>query len=368
MSSLGPTVIAVAFLVLGTGASAAAGAPGCLEERTLGATAVAREDATVRTDPGDASGRRVPSQGDAGEGRYAANYVANRIVIVDQATNTLVTVVPAGIEPYPLAADPDGSRLYLVNRRADLLLVIDTTTYDLAASVLIGRPRVALATNQDETRLFIGNFFRDTVLIVDNPTHSIVATVAVRGLVGDLASNASGTRVYAGTLEDAVQGRQLGVAVIDAERLAVIATVRLSTVPFSSGGSAGVAINPAGTRVYIANGSVDSISVVETATHTIIATVPTGRGPDRMLFSPDGSRLYVANGFSSTVSVVDAVENTLVDTFPIGGSNSGEGIATAPNTSPGLWTALHAPDPAGFPLPAWNRPTGIDLLAGGSPC
>jgi YVTN family beta-propeller protein len=308
-----------------------------LVDSRLAAAAAAGQASLGLADRGDPAARPVRSQGPVGEGQYAANYAANRILIVDQVNKTLVTVAPTGNEPFLLAANHDGSRMYLVNRPDDLLSVIDTVTYDLVASVLIGRPRVALATNRDETRLFIGGFFRDAVLIVDNTARSVLATVEVKGLVGDIASDAAGRRIYAGSLEDDAQGRRLVLSVIDTDSLAVSATVRLGRAELSGGGAAGVAINPAGTRVYVANGFANTVSVIDTSTNALVATVPAGLGPDRMLFSPDGSRLFVANAFSSTVSVVDAVDNTVVETLPIGGANSGEGIAGDPNRSPGLW-------------------------------
>ena len=63
------------------------------------------------------------------------------------------------------------------------------------------------------------------------------------------------------------------VSVIDTATNTVVATV-----PVESPG--GVAVNPAGTFAYVASGAADGIvSVIDTATNTVVATVPVGSFP-----------------------------------------------------------------------------------------
>ena len=46
------------------------------------------------------------------------------------------------------------------------------------------------------------------------------------------------------------------------------------------------------------------MSVVNTATNTVIATIPVGTNPSGVAVSPDGNYLYVTNRGSNTVSVI----------------------------------------------------------------
>jgi YVTN family beta-propeller protein len=57
--------------------------------------------------------------------------------------------------------------------------------------------------------------------------------------------------------------------------------------------------------MYVANTEADSISVIDTATNTIIETIYTGDGPIAIEFNPNNNDMYVANEISNTVSVVD---------------------------------------------------------------
>src|SRR5262249_1410984 len=69
---------------------------------------------------------------------------------------------------------------------------------------------------------------------------------------------------------------------------------------------------------YVTNSTSDTVSVIDTATNTVVATVPVGRLLRGVARAPDGTRAYVANEFSDTVSVIDTATNPVVATVPVG--------------------------------------------------
>ncbi len=79
----------------------------------------------------------------------------------------------------------------------------------------------------------------------------------------------------------------------------VTTTVPVGNYPY------GVAVNPNGTKVYVANQNSNTVSVIDTATNNVTATVNTGIGPQGIAVNPNGSRVYVTNGGSNNVSVID---------------------------------------------------------------
>ncbi|MGZ3754753.1 MAG: beta-propeller fold lactonase family protein [Mucilaginibacter sp.] len=82
---------------------------------------------------------------------------------------------------------------------------------------------------------------------------------------------------------------------------------------------------------YIANTSSNTVSVINTLTQNIVATIPlTGTGPRGVAVSPDGTRVYVANSSSNTVSVIDATANKEIFTISAGVSNP-SGVAISPD-------------------------------------
>jgi gliding motility-associated-like protein len=102
------------------------------------------------------------------------------------------------------------------------------------------------------------------------------------------------------------------VSVVNTITNSIIATIPVGTNPV------GVSVSADGSRVYITNSLSNTVSVINTATNAVIATVPAGINPFGISVSPDGSRVYVANSISNTVSVINAATNTVTATIPVG--------------------------------------------------
>jgi YVTN family beta-propeller protein len=81
-------------------------------------------------------------------------------------------------------------------------------------------------------------------------------------------------------------------------------------------------------NAYITNNQSDYVSVINTATDSVIATIPVGGGWG-VAVSPDGRKVYVANG---ELAVIDAATNTVAATLGICGPNS-IGVAVSPDNS-----------------------------------
>jgi len=47
------------------------------------------------------------------------------------------------------------------------------------------------------------------------------------------------------------------------------------------------------------------VSVIDTSTNTVTATIPTGNGPSSVAVLPDGRRAYVTNLDDGTVRILD---------------------------------------------------------------
>jgi YVTN family beta-propeller protein len=101
----------------------------------------------------------------------------------------------------------------------------------------------------------------------------------------------------------------------------------------------GIAVNPAGTRVYVSNHENNTMSVIDTTTNSVIATVGVGSYPAGVAVNPDGTRVYVANGgccyptYGANISVIDTSTNTVVATIGgfLGWFGAAGGIAVSPS-------------------------------------
>ncbi len=84
----------------------------------------------------------------------------------------------------------------------------------------------------------------------------------------------------------------------------------------------GATANPVRNEVYVVNtGDPDgngSVSVIDTATNTITATIPVHRQPYFISVDSKGERGYVANSGSNDVSVLDLVQHTVIGVIGAG--------------------------------------------------
>ncbi len=73
-----------------------------------------------------------------------------------------------------------------------------------------------------------------------------------------------------------------------------------------------------GQHVFAANWSLGQVEVIETATNTVIQSIPTGDGTLKMRTSSNGQWVICSNHDNNTISVIDATTFSLITTFTVG--------------------------------------------------
>jgi len=156
------------------------------------------------------------------------------------------------------------------------------------------------------------------------------------------------------------------VSVINTDTYRVIATVKVGSQP------QGIGVSPDGTAAYVANNYDGTVSVINTASNTVEATVTVGINPLGVCVSPDGTKVYVANygdGINpGTVSVINSTSNTVSATVTVGVgpkgvcvspdgtsvyvSNNYDGTVSVINTATNLVTST---------ITVGNNPLGISV-------
>ncbi|MGG0811205.1 beta-propeller fold lactonase family protein [Paenibacillus alvei] len=107
------------------------------------------------------------------------------------------------------------------------------------------------------------------------------------------------------------------VSVIDTLTDTVIATIQVGNAPI------GVAITPDGQQVYVANQLDNTVSVIDTSHNKVIATLRVGIRPLVVAITPDGKSAYVTNAGTQgvqdkSISVIDTKKNKVVATITEG--------------------------------------------------
>jgi YVTN family beta-propeller protein len=137
----------------------------------------------------------------------------------------------------------------------------------------------------------------------------------------------------------------------------------------------GIAITPDGTRAYVTNFLSGSVSVINTATNTVIGTVFVLFLPKGIAITPDGARAYVANTGSDAVSAIDIATNTVIGA-PIPVEESPSEIAITPDGTRAYVTNIGSDSVSvidtatnsvvGAPIPVGDGPQGIAIMPNGA--
>jgi YVTN family beta-propeller protein len=129
--------------------------------------------------------------------------------------------------------------------------------------------------------------------------------------------SADGSRAY---VSNQVSG---SVSVIATASGSVINNIWGFSCPFQS------VITRDGSKLLVSSQCDDSLKVVNLATNTIINSIPSGPNPRGIALTPDGARAYVAAWFSNTVDVIDVNAQLNLNTPITVGANPW-GIAMTP--------------------------------------
>lgn len=309
----------------------------------------------------------------AGTRVYVTNAGNDSVSVINTATNAVVATVPVGGFPRGIVVNPAGTRVYVANNNDGTVTVIDTgTNMVVGAPVVVGSQPWGIAINTAGTRVYVANYADDTVSVIDTATNMVVgAPVAVGDGPLGIAINPAGTRLYvANSLEDVNPAHEGTVSVIDTGTNTVVATVIVGEDPY------GIVVSPNGSRIYVANCCAQTVSVINATNNTVVATVAVGNNPQGISINAAGTRVYVANNGDGTVSTIDTATNTVLGApVVVGGQPQGFGNFVGPGAAP-------TPDPIPDPIPEdpipdlpplppvigiGAQPTVLDLGAGQGP-
>lgn len=248
---------------------------------------------------------------------YITNTQGNSITIINLATNTIVTTIPA-TSPRGIAVSPNNERFVVANQVAG---APTATVYNASVNLPVRTFRVGATTganpsgvalNHTGTQGYVTNPGENRVTLIDPVMPDSVLTRISVGTapIGIAVAPDSSTIYVANNGSD-------NVSIIHPVLNRVIATIPVGVDPF------GVAITPDGRFVYVTNQGDDDVMVISTATYTVIDTIPVGTRPAGIAINPAGTRAYVANQGSNNVSVINLLTNTVIGApISVGGNGT----------------------------------------------
>lgn len=101
----------------------------------------------------------------------------------------------------------------------------------------------------------------------------------------------------------------------------------------------------AGPKAYVGNFKDNTVSVIDTATERVVATVPVAAGPDGIVLAPGGRSAFVSGSSASAVSEIDTATDSVTRSIDVG--KGPQGLAM---TADGKWllVAVNGDDRVAF--------------------
>ncbi len=274
---------------------------------------------------------------------YVENYNANTTTIISTATNSVVGQITGLAYPMFVAFAPSGTYAYVTDYNSTNVTIISTATNSVTGNIVgmsyngtVGAEGIAFAPNGTYAYVVYSNI--DNVSIIDTATNSIdvisvnpeapaqngYGTVGFNYPVG-VAFSPSGTYAYISN------SGSNNIVIVNTITTFITNSIN-STEPLNStnvtgilNDPMGIAFAPNGTYAYVSNYGSGALSVINTATNTVLNSIPQSvtpfYEPTGVAFSPSGTYAYIAN--TANILIVNTATNTVT-----GAINSGLGIPT----------------------------------------
>ncbi|HEY3361485.1 MAG TPA: TIR domain-containing protein [Methanosarcina sp.] len=247
---------------------------------------------------------------------YVVNGLSNNVSVINAFTNTVTTSVTVE-NPFAVVITPDGNYAYVTSAE-NIVSVINTLTDIITATIRVGNRPFGVAVSPDGKKVYVANYGSNTVSVIDTATNTVLTAINVGNCPYGISVATDGTKVYVansvstsatGGGKNAIGNNGPGsVTVIDTATNTVIAMVEVGVMPTE------VAVTPDSKKVYVSNLASNTVSVIDTATNTVSATVPVGSSPYGIEVAPDGTRTYVVG---SPVSIIDVATNKVIGSIDV---------------------------------------------------
>ena len=232
----------------------------------------------------------------------------DRIDVFDVATET-------PLEPIALTQEslhsvhfvPGAARGYAAGTRA--IHVIDTVARREIATWSVGGTVDFIAVSPSARSAFVmfeppgfGEPYQD-LRMLSTDTGAVLGSIRLEGgIMGDIAFNAAGDLVL-------VSNAWGYVNVLDGA-----SGVELYRIPVASPDA--MAVHPTLDRAYVTQRS-GTVSVLNLRDRTTVAVIPVGVSPRHVAINRAGTRVFVSNFAAATLSVIDTSDNRVIATVPV---------------------------------------------------
>jgi YVTN family beta-propeller protein len=250
-------------------------------------------------------------------------------------------------------AVPGKASLLVLNKAENTMAIVDPATFKVVARVETGEGPHEVAVSADGRTAYVGNYGTgpkpgSTLSVIDLVTRKEIRRVDLSPLLrphgllgagGKVYFTAEANRVIArydpaankvdwimGTGQNVTHmlaatpdGKKLYTANILSDSVTALSTNtgQMTHIPVGKQPE-GIAVSPDGKEVWVGHNGDGHVSIIDTATDKVTATVKVAEVPIRVTFTPNGKRALVSDPKTGEVIILDAAARKELKRLPVG--------------------------------------------------
>ncbi len=236
---------------------------------------------------------------------YVSSDGDSKVSIIDTATDKVTSSIEVGKTPHGLALSQDGKLLLVAGFGTDSVLFVDTATNKVTGTVSVPKPH-NLAISPDGKTAYVASQLAGALelAILNLTDKTMTGMVKLDKTPRALNFSHDGKHLYF-TLLDVP-----ALQVLDVATNAVTTQIAVGASPH----------HPFLTEEYgfVVSQTTNELTIFDPTANTVKGTVTVGKNPHWIATSADGDTVYVTNEASNDVSVVNVDTQKVIATIPVG--------------------------------------------------
>jgi YVTN family beta-propeller protein len=252
--------------------------------------------------------------------------------IIDTATQTTLGTVSLSGRPNQCATSGDGKYVAVPIRDKDNVEIIDIAQQKNVKSLPIKEPHNALNTGSSRY-IFVSSMGSNEVDVVDLEKMEFSAHIPVEGRPRPYVLSSDGKTMFVAV------ANLHGFNVIDVPTQKLVSRIEIPSenptlrpLQYESPDTLthGLALTPDGSELWVSSLLDDRMYIYDVKAKKVTGWVPTGLGPNWIVFTPDGKDACISNNDTDDISVIDVKTRHEVKRVKVGRVPKRIAIAVAP--------------------------------------
>lgn len=245
-----------------------------------------------------------------GKWLFATNLASGRVSVIDTATLETIASIHTGSRSHVVTLTNDNRHAWVANIADDNISIVDTQSYRILGTIPVGKGPTGLTFSRDGRFAFVSNQGDKRVAIVDTTSHRVIKAIPV------------GTNPHFLVLgpEGRVWGTNTGgndIYVIDPISREKIASFQVGPGPQQIAFAYKGIVGP---NAYVTVGGLNKVAVVsaDPKNMRVLEHIDVGERPNGIWANPEGTRVFVGHEGSNDLRVIDTGTSQVIATVPVG--------------------------------------------------